>query len=122
MAKKILIVDDSGTSLLMAKMALAQEPYELATAKSGSEALVVASSAPPDLVLLDVVMPGMDGFEACRRLRERPEMEATPILMVTTRGEEAYIEEGYQSGCTDYICKPINPLELLAKVKSYLAE
>ena len=122
MPKKILIVDDSGTSLLMAKMALAQEPYELATAKSGVEALNVAESAQPDLVLLDVVMPGMDGFEACRRLRARPDMGKTPILMVTTRGEEAYIEEGYQCGCTDYICKPINPLELLAKVRSYLAE
>jgi len=122
MPKKILIVDDSGTSLLMARMALAQEPYELATATDGVEALAMASASRPDLVLLDIVMPRMDGFEACRQLRARPEMEATPILIVTTRGEESYIEEGYQCGCTDYICKPINPLELVAKVKSYLAE
>lgn len=122
MSKKILIVDDSGTSLLMAKMALGQEPYEVQTARDGVEALAVALAYRPDLVLLDVVMPRMDGIEACRQLRARPEMEATPILMVTTRGEEGYIEEGYQAGCTDYICKPINPLELLTKVKTYLAD
>jgi DNA-binding response OmpR family regulator len=122
MAKKILIVDDSGTSLLMAKMVLSQEPFELVTAKDGVEALAVAASQPPDLVLLDIVMPRMDGFEACRQLRTRSETRDTPILMVTTRGEEANVERGYESGCTDYICKPINPSELLAKVRTYLGE
>jgi DNA-binding response OmpR family regulator len=67
-------------------------------------------------------MPRMDGFETCRRLREREATRDTPILMVTTRGEEANIERGYESGCTDYICKPINPMELLAKVRTYLGE
>jgi DNA-binding response OmpR family regulator len=122
MPKKILIVDDSGTSLLMAKMVLSQEAYELLTAKDGLEALQAAAAEPPDLVLLDVVMPRMDGFEACRQLRARAETHDTPILMVTTRGEEANIERGYESGCTDYICKPINPMELLAKVRTYLGE
>jgi DNA-binding response OmpR family regulator len=122
MSKRILIVDDSGTSLLMAKMVLSQETYELCTAKDGVEALAAAEAEPPDLVLLDVVMPRMDGFEACRRLRERSATHSTPIVMITTRGEEANIERGYESGCTDYICKPINPMELLTKVRTYLGE
>jgi DNA-binding response OmpR family regulator len=64
----------------------------------------------------------MDGFAACRELRARDQTHDTPILMVTTRGEALQVEEGYRAGCTDYVCKPFDPSELLAKVKSYLAE
>lgn len=118
---RILIADDSGTSLLLAKMLLSQEPFEIFTARDGVEAVEQALAQPPDLILLDVVMPRMDGFEVCRELRTREETRNTPILMVTTRGEALHVEEGYRAGCTDYVCKPFDPSELLAKVKSYLA-
>ena len=120
--KKILLVDDSSTVLLMEKMILSKSPYELVTASDGQDGYDKALSEKPDLILLDVVMPRMDGFEVCRRLRERDEMRGVPVIMVTTRGELNSVETGYQSGCTDYITKPINGLELLSKVKSYLGD
>ncbi len=120
--KKILLVDDSTTVLLMEKMILSKSPYNLVTASDGQEGFDKAISERPDLILLDVVMPRMDGFEVCRRLRERDETRGVPVIMVTTRGELKAVETGYQSGCTDYITKPINGLELLSKVKSYLEQ
>jgi DNA-binding response OmpR family regulator len=120
--KKILLVDDSSTVLLMEKMILSKSPYDLVTACDGQDGYDKAMVEKPDLILLDVVMPKMDGFEVCRRLRERQEMRGVPVIMVTTRGELLSVETGYQSGCTDYITKPINGLELLSKVKSYLGD
>lgn len=121
MPPKILLVDDSNTTLLMEKMILRAEACDLVVARNGREALDVASTERPDLILLDVVMPEMDGFEACRQLRRREETRSTPIIMVTTRGEEKHIELGRQSGCTDYVTKPVNGPQLLAKIRSYLA-
>ena len=118
--KKILIVDDSPTTLMMEKMILKQEPYELIVAKDGQEAVDLAIEHQPDLILLDVVMPVMDGFEACRQLRERAATRSTPIIMVTTRGEEKHVELGFESGCSDYVTKPIDGLELLSKIRNYL--
>ncbi|HZY05054.1 MAG TPA: response regulator [Anaeromyxobacteraceae bacterium] len=120
--KKILLVDDSSTVLLMEKMILSKSPYDLVTACDGQDGYDKAVVEKPDLILLDVVMPKMDGFEVCRRLREREEMRGVPVIMVTTRGELVSVETGYQSGCTDYITKPINGLELLSKVKNYLGD
>jgi CheY-like chemotaxis protein len=117
---RILIVDDSGTSRMMAKMALAGERHELITANDGVEGVEKARLHLPDLILLDVVMPRMDGFEACRQLRTQDQMRDTPILLVTTRGEESNIERGYAAGCTDYVCKPFDPVELLTKVRTFL--
>ena len=120
--KKILIVDDSQTVLLMEKMILSKGPYTIVTATNGEEAVAKAAAEQPDLILLDVVMPKMNGFEACKRLREQDVTSATPIIMVTTRGEESNVETGYASGCTDYITKPINGPELLAKLRGFLGE
>ncbi len=120
--KKILLVDDSSTVLLMEKMILSKSPYDLVTAADGQDGFDKAVAERPDLILLDVVMPRMDGFEVCRRLRQRDETRGVPVIMVTTRGEMNSFEAGYQSGCTDYITKPINGLELLSKVKNYLGE
>jgi DNA-binding response OmpR family regulator len=117
---KILLVDDSKTTLFMEEMILKTD-YELVRASDGEEALEVAAAENPDLVLLDVVMPKMDGFEVCRRLREREQTKDTPIIMVTTRGEGENMEKGFANGCTDYIAKPFKSLELLTKVKNYLA-
>lgn len=119
--KKILLVDDSSTTLMMERMILNKGPYELLTAKDGEEAVEKAASEKPDLILLDIVMPNMDGFEACRKLRESEETREIPIIMVTTRGEAENVEQGYELGCNDYVTKPINSLELMTKVKNLLS-
>jgi CheY-like chemotaxis protein len=116
----ILVIDDSGTSQIMARMILASLGAAVETARDGVEGLEQAEKLCPDLILLDVVMPRMDGFETCRQLRAREATRETPILMVTTRGEATNVEQGFALGCTDYICKPFNAVELLTKVKSYL--
>jgi DNA-binding response OmpR family regulator len=118
--KKILLVDDSATTLMMEQMVLRGQPYQIVTAKNGREAVAAAASEQPDLILLDVVMPEMNGFEACRRIREHEATKSVPIIMVTTKGEEQNVETGFESGCSDYITKPINGAELLTKVRGYL--
>jgi DNA-binding response OmpR family regulator len=81
----------------------------------------MASSEKPDLILMDVVMPIMDGFEACRQIRMQAETNGIPIIMVTTRGEAINVETGYESGCNDYVTKPIDKVELLTKIESLIA-
>lgn len=120
--KKILLVDDSSTILMMEKFILRNDPYTLITASNGEEAVRKAALEKPDLILLDVVMPRMSGFEACRLIRDNGELQQTPIIMVTTRGEAENVETGWVVGCTDYVTKPINAVELLAKVRSILGE
>lgn len=122
-AKKILLVDDSKTALMM-EQAIVQKrtPYECVTAMDGLDAVSKAADVRPDLVLMDVVMPRMNGFEACKKMRELPETREVPIVLLTTRGEEAYMEAGFQSGCNDYLTKPVNGEELVKLLQSYLGE
>ena len=120
--KKILLVDDADTILMMERMILSKGSYDFVTAKDGQEAVDAAMTEQPDLILLDVLMPKMDGFEACKQLRQRESTRQIPIIMVTTRGEATNVELGFENGCTDYIAKPINGLELLSKVRNYLGE
>lgn len=117
--KKILLVDDSMTTLFMEEMILSSR-YRLVKASNGEDAVTTALAEQPDLILLDVIMPKMDGFEVCRRLRAEEATRLVPIIMVTTRGEGHNVERGYEVGCTDYVTKPINSIELLAKVQNYL--
>jgi DNA-binding response OmpR family regulator len=118
--KKILLVDDSSTILMMEKFILRNDPYVVVTASNGEEAVQKAVTEQPDLILLDVIMPRMSGFEACRLIRDDEASKHIPIIMVTTRGEAANVETGWLVGCTDYVTKPINATELLAKVRSLL--
>jgi DNA-binding response OmpR family regulator len=120
--KKILLVDDADTILMMERMILNRGGYELITAKDGQEAVAKAVTERPDLILLDIVMPRMNGFEALKQLRSQEATKAIPIMMVTTRGEEENVETGFASGCDDYITKPLNGSEVLAKVRSFLGE
>ena len=118
--KKILLVDDSNTILMMERMILTKGPYDLVTASDGEEAVEKALSERPDLILMDVVMPKMNGFDACRRIRGEESIHTTPIIMVTTRGEVQNVETGFESGCNDYVTKPINATELLSKLRNHL--
>ena len=121
-ARKILLVDDSETILQMEQMILAKEHYELVIARDGVEGVARALETNPDLILLDVVMPRMGGLEALRELRANQRTRAVPIVMVTTQAEADSIETGYASGCSDYIVKPIDSMELLAKVHDLLGD
>jgi len=122
MAKKILLVDDSSTVLMMEQMILSHGRYRLSTARDGEEAVARARAERPDLILLDVVMPRMDGLEALRALRADEATERIPVIMVTTRSEADCMETGFARGCNDYVTKPVNSVELLAKVRNLLGE
>jgi CheY-like chemotaxis protein len=118
--KKILVVDDSKTALFMVLTILRKERYELVTAGDGQQALDAARTERPDLILMDVVMPNKTGFEACRELKQRDDTKGIPVILVTTRGEGENVEAGFESGCNDYVTKPINALELLTKVRDHI--
>ena len=123
MSKKILVVDDSRTALMMECEILGKRTtYQCVTAADGQEAVEKAQLERPDLVLMDVVMPRMNGFEACKMMRQQSATREIPIVLVTTRSEESYMEAGFQSGCNDYITKPVDGAELVALLQSYLGE
>jgi DNA-binding response OmpR family regulator len=121
-SRKILLVDDSETVLQMEQMILAKSSYELILARDGEEGVAKALATQPDLILMDVVMPKMNGFEAMKQLRENTQTRSVPIVMVTSKAEAESMEAGYQNGCSDYIIKPIDQLELMMKVKNLLGE
>lgn len=118
--KTILLVDDSRTALMLEKMMLADSPLDVITASDGREGVELARARQPALIVMDVMMPEMDGFEAVRQIRAEPALADTPIIMVTTRSEAANVSEGFAAGCTDYLTKPFNAGELLAKIERYL--
>ena len=120
MKKKVLLVDDSSTVLMMEKMILAKGPFDVITARDGVEGVSKAKSERPDVILLDVMMPNLDGLSACAAIRADQATAHIPIVMVTTRGEEHNIETAFRNGCTDYVTKPINGLELLTKLQNIL--
>jgi len=123
MGAKILLVDDSSTSLLMEEMLFKQHTdHTVILARNGVEAVSKAISDQPDLVLMDVVMPKMDGFEACRQIRKQESLRGVPIILVTSRGEPCNVETGFECGCNDYLTKPINAGELIELVNEYLAQ
>jgi CheY-like chemotaxis protein len=120
MARKILLVDDSATVLMMERMILASERFQIVTASNGEEAQERARAELPDLILMDIVMPKMTGIQACRAIKNDPATKHIPIILVTTRGEAESMEAGYDSGCNDYVTKPVNSAELLGKIRNLL--
>jgi CheY-like chemotaxis protein len=121
MRPKILIVDDSVTTLLMEEMLLKKYTnFDVVQARNGQEAVKVALEEQPSLILMDVVMPKMDGFAACREMRRQEKLKKVPIILVTSRGEPQNVEQGFESGCNDYLTKPIESHELLHMVNGYL--
>jgi len=110
--KSILIADDDLGIRDLLETILKEEGYELMYADDGHQAIELAHQKRPDMVLLDVVLPKMDGFEVCRRLREFPELADVPILMLTACGTPMDQKKGLQSGADDYIIKPFEPEEI----------
>lgn len=120
--KLILIVDDSATVLLMERLLFRGTPWELLTATDGEQAVSLARERKPDLVLMDVVMPRMDGLAACRALRSHEATREIPVLLLTTRGEAENIEKGWDAGCADYLTKPVDRAALLSKIRDLIGE
>jgi len=120
--KRVLLVDDSSTTLVLERLILSHSGYELQTAKDGVEALEKGFAQPPDLVLLDLVLPRVDGLEVCRRLRADARTRETRIILVSARSESAMRERGFEYGCDDFLSKPINSQELLTKVRGLLGD
>jgi two-component system cell cycle response regulator len=123
MPKKVLLVDDSATSLVMNRVVITRKtPHEVLTAENGPEGLRLAALNKPDLILLDVMMPGMDGLEVCRNLRTKTETAKIPIVLLTYRSGDDIVKRGFESGCTAYLNKPIEDAKLLQTVTSYLGD
>ncbi len=115
--RRVLIVDDEETVRKVVGQYLELEGYVVVEATNGLEALRAAATTPPDLVILDLTLPGMDGLEVCRRLRT---VSAVPILMLTARAEDADKLSGFDVGTDDYLTKPFNPRELVARVQAIM--
>ncbi|MCP4601883.1 MAG: response regulator [Proteobacteria bacterium] len=120
MTNKILIVDDTETMRLYEHMLLSGQGYDLEMAENGVEALKKIEENRPDLVLLDIMMPKMDGIECCRRIKTEETTREIKVVMVTTKSEYEKVKEAFAAGCDDYVTKPINRVELLSKLKELL--
>ncbi len=117
---KILLVDDEPDILEIVGYNLSAEGYQIITAENGNEAVKIAKKEKPHLIILDVMMPEMDGIEACGKLREIPKLSETIITFLTARGEDYSQMAGFDAGADDYITKPIKPKVLVSKVKALL--
>ncbi len=117
---KILVADDNLQNVELLEAYLADIPCEIRGAADGVETLELIESFQPDLVLLDVMMPRLSGFEVCRKVRENPATKDLPILMVTALNEPSDFERGVQAGADDFLTKPVNKIELLCRVKSLI--
>ena len=117
---RLLLVDDTPENLDVLCVLLEAEGYDLALAPDGPIALQIARRTRPDLILLDIVMPGMDGYEVCRQLKADPELCEVPIIFITAKGQTEDIVEGFRRGGVDYIAKPFRDEEVLARVKTHL--
>ncbi|HEV7787288.1 MAG TPA: response regulator [Thermoanaerobaculia bacterium] len=118
--RRVLIVDDEPNIVLSLEFLLRQQGYEVSVARDGEEALAAAESWRPDLVVLDVMLPGLDGFEVCRRLRERPENAGLKILLLTARGREVERVRGLEEGADAYVRKPFSTRQLMRTVAELL--
>jgi two-component system phosphate regulon response regulator PhoB len=118
--ERVLIVDDDPDILRLVTYNLKQAGFEPTTAATGRKALEIIQSHPPDLIILDVMLPDVDGLEVCRTLRGREGSRNIPILMLTARGEEIDRVVGFELGADDYVMKPFSPRELVLRVKSIL--
>lgn len=120
MRARILIVEDEPAVAEMLRYNFEREGFDAASARDGDEALLAVEEQPPDLVLLDWMLPGMSGLTVCRQLRKRPHSQSLPIIILTARGEEYDRIAGLESGADDYVVKPFSPSELVARVRAVL--
>lgn len=116
----ILVVDDEADILELISYNLKREGYAVHTATTGEQALASAASMKPDAIILDLMLPGMDGFSVCTRLKDQPHTRAIPVIMLTARGEDSDVVTGLGAGADDYITKPFSPKVLTARLRAVL--
>ena len=117
---RVLVVDDNPQNTELVQAYLESLPVEIASAVDGVEAMQVAERFRPDLILLDVMMPRMSGFEVCQKIKQNPDLRDTVIIMVTALHEVGDFERAVECGCDDFLTKPVNKLELVTRVRSLL--
>lgn len=122
MAKKIVLAEDEPQIARLIEFKLKKEGYQVTWKENGEEALKAIKADKPDLILLDVMMPVMDGYEVLRRLKEDENLRSIPVVMLTARAQERDVVKGIDMGAEDYITKPFHPAELLARVKRILGK
>src|ERR1700722_17825365 len=120
MQQQLLVIDDSDKVHTLVKTILTEEPVEVHSATDPKYGLVLAASLRPDLILLDVDMPGMNGFEACRQLKLNPATAGIPVIFLTSLSAVNQKVQGFNLGAVDYVTKPFNRAELLARVRASL--
>jgi twitching motility two-component system response regulator PilH len=116
---KILLVDDSKTELHVLSELLVKKGYQVRTAENGEEALRRLQEEKPDLILMDVVMPGQNGFQLTRAITRDPQFASVPVIICTSKNQETDRVWGMRQGAKDYVVKPVNPEELLSKIKAF---
>jgi DNA-binding response OmpR family regulator len=121
MTKKVLIVDDEVNIVISLEFLMQQAGYTIDVARTGDEALVKLATFQPDLILLDVMLPGVNGFDICQRIRQTPAWAAMKIVMLTAKGRDVEISKGLALGANAYITKPFSTKALLAEVQQQLA-
>jgi two-component system alkaline phosphatase synthesis response regulator PhoP len=119
---RILAVDDEPHILKLVAFSLKAGGFDVIESSDGLSAIGIAETEQPDLILMDVMMPVIDGFEACRRLKENPETKDIPVVMLTAKTQLSEQKAGLDSGATGYICKPFTPKDLVAQVQEFLGE
>ena len=121
MTEKILIVDDDVETLRLVGLMLQRQGYQIVAANNGTQAISMARNENPDLIILDVMMPDMDGYQVTTELRKDPQLAETPILMFTAKSQVDDKVSGYDAGVDDYLTKPVHPAELIAHLKALLS-
>ena len=122
MSKRILVVEDQEDNRQTLRDLLGNAGYELAEAENGEEAIAAVARRRPDLILMDIQLPVMDGYEATRRIRTNPDLMAIPIIAVTSYALAGDEDKALAAGCDGYVSKPYSPRQLLAKVRTYFAQ
>jgi len=122
MAKKIMVVDDEPYIARVIKFKLEQEGYTVISANDGQSGLQKIKEEKPDMVLLDVMMPGLSGYEVCQKIKEDAELAGIPVVILTAKGQERDREQGLTIGASDYITKPFSPNRLLELVKNMIGD
>jgi len=119
---RILAVDDEPHILRLVSFSLSSKGFEMLEASDGLTALAIAEQEHPDLILLDVMMPVIDGYETCRRLKANPATAEIPVVMLSAKSQKAEQAEGLEAGALDYVCKPFTPKDLVEQVRGFLGE
>ena len=121
MSKRILVIEDQEDNRTIIRDLLTANDFEVVEAVTGEEGVAAAAREKPDLILMDIQLPGLDGYEATRQIKANPDVKETPIIAVTSYALSGDDKKAFAAGCDGYVTKPFSPRELLAKIKEFLA-